>query len=58
MVAKDAGNGDGFIKVIEVSGRAVGIDVVDVFRFEAGVFYSQGHALGLLEPSGAGAVMW
>ena len=28
MVAKDAGNGDGFIKVIEVSGRAVGIDVV------------------------------
>ena len=49
MVAEDAGNGLRFVEVIEVRRRAVSVDIVDVFRLEAGVFDSQGHALGLLD---------
>ena len=49
MVAEDAGNGLRFVEVVEVRRRTVSIDVIDVFRLEAGIFDGQSHAFGLLD---------
>lgn len=57
MVAEDAGNGLRFVEVVEVRRRTVSIDVIDVFRLEAGIFDGQSHAFGLLDAFRAGAVM-
>ena len=49
MVAEETGDGLGFIEVIEMRGRTVGIDIVYIVRSKAGILDGESHAFGLLD---------